>query len=42
MAVLAQPFVSAAEIHDGETADASLALPDWLRYEAKPVGVTGQ
>ncbi len=40
-AVLAQPLVSVAEIHDGETADASLALPEWLRYEAKAVGVTG-
>jgi signal transduction histidine kinase len=41
-AVLAQPFSGVAGMHDGETADASLALPDWLRYEAKPVGVTGQ
>jgi len=39
---LAQPLVSVAEIQDGDTAASSLELPDWVLYEAKPVGVTGQ
>jgi light-regulated signal transduction histidine kinase (bacteriophytochrome) len=41
-AVLAQPFVSVAEVRDGDMADSSLELPDWVRYEAKPVGATGR
>lgn len=38
--VLAQPFVSVAEIQDGDTADSSLELTGWVRYEAKPVRAT--